>query len=169
MPNLYSVKTLPSKGKELGDIYFCNATKETFVVLGSLQLFNMAGLLSGNPVAVVGPPGEKGLRGPAGADAVGIQGERGTDGRSCTCTNRGEPGPAGPQGVPGPRGEKGEPGSVVFPTDSEVAAALVELRKEYAMTQAALLREISNSKNLKASTRLHVLGTLNRIKKTAGL
>jgi hypothetical protein len=56
MPNLYSAKTPPSKGKELGDVYFCNATKETFVVLGSLQLFNMAGLLSGNPVAVVGPP-----------------------------------------------------------------------------------------------------------------
>ena len=89
MPNLYSVKTLPSKGKELGDIYFCNATKETFVVLGSLQLFNLAGLLSSSPVAVVGPQGERGLRGPAGADAVGIQGERGTDGRSCTCTNQG--------------------------------------------------------------------------------
>jgi hypothetical protein len=37
------------------------------------------------------------------------------------------------------------------------------------MTQAALLREISNSKNLKASTRLHVQATLNRIKKAAGL
>lgn len=191
MPHLYSVKKLPSKAQELGDIYFCTTDKQTYVALGDLSLFNLSGLLSQNPVAVVGPQGEpgqsivgpqgpkgdsiigpRGPQGPAGDSIVGPKGADGRDGdRGKPGADSTVPGPAGKSivGPPGPKGDKGDPGSITVIGDAELKAAVTFYKQRHTAVQAALLAEIAKSKNLPASTRLHVLNTLNRVKKEAGL
>ena len=57
----------------------------------------------------------------------------------------------------------------MIPNNSELAAAVIAYRKKYANIQATLLEEISKSKNLRPSTRLHVQNALNRVKREAGL
>jgi hypothetical protein len=168
---LYSVKRLPSKAKptDKGDIYFETITKKTYVVLGSGELYDLAGLLTMQPQPCVGPQGEPGPVGPAGQNAVGKEGPRGADGRSCTCSNRGEQGPQGIQGPAGPQGPKGEPGSITVVGDVELHAAVLAYKQAHVRVQAALLAEISKAKNLPASTRLHVTNVLNRVKGEAGL
>jgi hypothetical protein len=163
---LYSVKRLPSKG-EVGCVYFCTTDKLAYLALGDGTLFQTDSLLSCKPVPAVGPPGEPGPTGAAGRDGmIGPRGERGTDGRSCTCSNRGE---QGPQGTAGPAGPQGPKGNVLIPNADELAAAVIAYRQKHARIQAALLEEISKSKRLPASTRLHVQGVLKRVKQEAGL
>jgi hypothetical protein len=191
MPNLYSVKKLPNRGRELGDIFFCTSTKETFVCLGDLTLFNLSGLLSQKPVAVVGPQGEPGQsivgpQGPKGDSIIGPRGPQGSAGASIVGPKGadGLPGPAGKNGrdgrdstVPGPKGDsivgpagpQGPRGDVLIPNADELSAAVTAYRRKHANIQAALLEEISKSKKLRPSTRLHVQNALNRVKREAGL
>jgi hypothetical protein len=70
---------------------------------------------------------------------------------------------------PGRKAKKGERGDVMIPNNSELAAAVIAYRKKYANIQATLLEEISKSKNLRPSTRLHVQNALNRVKREAEL
>jgi hypothetical protein len=168
MPNkLISVKRPPSKA-EPGTVVFCTSTKLAYLALGDGTLFQLDGLLSMQPgQPAVGPPGEPGPTGAAGRDGMtGPRGERGTDGRSCTCQNQGEQGPAGPRGPAGPAGPRGD---CLIPNEGELAAAAIAYRQKHAKVQAALLEEISKSKNLRTSTRLHVQNVLNRVKQEAGL
>jgi len=194
MPNVYSMRRPPSKGQALGDVIYCTETKQTFVVLGGdLRLYDMAGLLTMQPQPCVGPkgePGERGLtgpQGPAGKDArngadstiPGPRGERGERGAAGRDGDRGKPGidgkdsfvpgPRGEKGDKGDRGDKGERGDVLIPNSDELSAAVIAYRQKYANIQAALLEEISKSKKLRPSTRLHVQNALNRVKKEAGL
>jgi hypothetical protein len=188
---LYSVKQLPSVG-EVGCVYFCTATKTSYLALGDGTLFETDGLLSLKPVPAVGPqgsPGERGLtgpQGPAGKDGrngvdssvpgpqgpMGPKGADGTPGAAGRDSTVAGPagkdgasivGPAGPQGPQGPRGD------IFIPNESELAAAVIEYRQRYAKIQAVLLDGISKSKNLRPSTRLHVQNALNRVKREAGL
>jgi len=188
---LYSVKQLPSKG-EVGCVYFCTTDKMAYIALGDGTLFQLDGLLSLKPVPAVGPQGSQGERG-----AVGPQGAAGRDGRDGADSNvagpigpRGErgaaglPGPAGKPGadstVPGPAGKNGQSivgpagpqgpkGDIYIPNESELAAAVIEYRQRWARMQAAFIEEISNSKALPASARIHVTNVLTRVKKAAGL
>jgi hypothetical protein len=188
---LFSVKRLPSKGK-VGSVYFDNVNKEFYIALADGTLFALAGLLGLQPVAAVGPQGERGgvgatgpqgppgkdgrgstvpgprgdsITGPKGADGLpGPAGKDGRDGRDSTIT-----GPQGPQGPCGPKGDKGERGDVMIPNNSELAAAALAYRQRHAAVQAALLEEISKSRDLRPSTRLHVQNALNRVKREAGL
>jgi hypothetical protein len=191
MADLFSVKRLPSRGKP-GDVYFNNVEKEFYIVLTDTTLLPVSGMLSPNPRGIVGPRGEQG-----GVGATGPQGPAGKDGRDSTVPGpRGDsitgpkgaaglPGPAGkdgrdgrdseiagphgPQGERGPQGEKGERGDVLIPNASELAAAVISYRQHNAKIQAALLEEISKSKNLRPSTRLHVSNALNRVKREANI
>jgi hypothetical protein len=188
---LFSVKQLPSKGNP-GDVYFCTATKISYLALGDGTLFQTDSLLSMQPVPAVGPRGEQGPVGPAGKDStvpgpqgpagkdgatgaqgpigprgIAVHGRDGKDGSDSTV-----PGPIGPQGPAGPQGPRGEPGrdgSILYPSESQLAAANQELLQQRARVQAALLIEIANAKNLSPSTRIHVQGVLKRVKKEAGL
>jgi hypothetical protein len=192
MPKLYSVKRLPSTG-QLGDVYFSTETKEFFVCLAGGELFNMAGLLQLQPQPVVGPKGEQGSVGPPGPrglqGAEGIQGRPGVSGSMGPAGHNGSAGlpgatgktgaqgPQGPAGKDGasivgpagPKGDKGDRGDLFIPTETELQAAVIDYRQRYICIQAAFLEEITKSKSLRASTRLHVQNTLNRVKKAAGL
>jgi hypothetical protein len=188
MPNkLYSVKQLPSKG-EVGCVYFCTTDKLAYIALGDGTLFMLDSLLSMKPVPAVGPQGSQGLRGETGAQGPaardgrdgadstvpgpqgargpkgsdGLPGPAGKDGRDSTV-----PGPAGKDGqaIVGPAGPQGTRGDVMIPNDSELAAAVIAYRQKHAKIQAALLVEISKSKTLPASARVHVTNVLNKIKK----
>ena len=106
----------------------------------------------------MGPKGHDGSNG-----LIGATGKPGKDGA------QGPQGERGTQGPAGPRGEKGVRGDVMIPNSDELAAAVIAYRQKHARIQAALLEEISNSKNLPASTRIHVQNTLKRIKREADL
>jgi hypothetical protein len=72
----YSVRSglLPASGTP-GDVYRLTDTGETFLVLSTGQLWNMAGLLTPYGSPVVGPQGPKGDKGDTGA--TGPQGPAG--------------------------------------------------------------------------------------------
>jgi hypothetical protein len=72
----YSVRSglLPSSGTP-GDVYRLTDTGETFIVLSTGQLWNMAGLLAPGSSPVVGPQGPKGDTGAQGD--MGPQGPQG--------------------------------------------------------------------------------------------
>ena len=164
MPKLLSAKQCPSSA-EPGTVFFNTVTKETFIALADGRFFNLAGLLSCQPVAVVGPKGERGPAGTPGRDSQ-VPGPAGRDGKDSTVP--GPQGPIGPRGtagshgqngkdstVPGPagkdgqsivgpagpKGDKGEPGSVIYPTDSQLAAANKELLQQRARVQAAFFKQ----------------------------
>jgi hypothetical protein len=126
------------------------------------QLLEIRSLIK-STLLVAGPPGVQGQTGASGADGkngahgrdgahgkdssvpgpagpTGRQGERGVRGE------KGETGPQGPAGkdgidgqsIVGPQGPKGDRGDCTIPNDSEVASALLALRKKH----AALLAKI---------------------------
>lgn len=195
MPNkLYSLKTVPSKGNP-GDVYFCTATNVSYIALGDGTLFQTDGLLSMKPVPAVGPQGEPGpvgavgpqgapgINGAAGADSIvagpqgsvgpkgsngtpgpagrdGADGRDGKDGKDSTVA-----GPQGPQGIAGPQGPRGD---VLIPNESELAAAVIELRQQRAKVQAALLLAMTESKTMSPAVRVHLQRHLTQIKDAAG-
>jgi hypothetical protein len=194
MANLISVKRLPSKGN-VGDVYFDNTSKLFYLALANGTLFALDSLLGLQPVPAVGPRGEQGPvgavgpqgtpgingadgadstvagpQGPAGAKGSngqpgaagkdGADGRNGKDGKDSTVA-----GPQGPQGIAGPAGPRGD---VLIPTESELAAAVIELRQQRAKIQAALLLAISESKTTSPVVRAHLQRHLTQIKDAAG-
>ncbi len=193
MPNLFSVKRLPSAGKP-GDVYFQNVEKEFYIVLTDSTLLPVSGMLNPNPRGIVGPQGE---RGPVGA--TGPQGPQGIAGQNgADSTAVGPQGPIGPRGIAGVHGQNGKDGrdgidgkpgrdgrdgvdgrpgrdgSVVYPTDNQPAVANQELLQQRARTQAAFLQAMldTNQKvgsNLLTTVNRHVRQRLEKIKREAGL
>jgi hypothetical protein len=72
------------------------------VSVAGMQVIDEAGLWTGDPTGLQGPPGPSGATGATGA--TGAAGPPGPAGA------QGAPGPAGAQGVPGPPGPQGLPG-----------------------------------------------------------
>jgi hypothetical protein len=189
---------LPSRGRNVGDVYHVNADKSTWLVVNDFSLLNLTDLLSGAGVArAVGPQGEAGV---PGRDGIGINGNNGRDGKDSNVPGprgetgqpgqtiigpkgeRGEPGRAGRDGkdsnVPGARGEKGDSiigpqgprGDVLIPNDSELAAAVIALRQKLATVQAAFLQGMMDAGNIKhAGVRSLVTNKLEIVKRDAGL
>jgi hypothetical protein len=188
---LISTKKLPSVGNP-GSVYFCTATKLAYIALGDGTLFQLDGLLSmqpGQPAvgpqgepgqSIVGPQGPKGdsiigPRGPQGPAGQSIVGPKGADGRD---GDRGKPGRdgrdstvPGPKGdsIVGPAGPQGPRGDLFIPTETELQNAVIAYRQKYTRLQAVLLEGIAKSKNLPASTRLHMQNFITKIKAEAGL
>ena len=172
MSRLISTKLtrLPSKG-EAGSVYFTTDSKQVFLALGDGTLFDVADLLSGNAVRVVGPQGEAGPRGAtgvtgtpgprgekgttgargetgpqgqAGADGLpGVTGKPGADGKDSTV-----PGPQGPLGLKGPKGDKGDRGDVLYVGPAEIAAAAAELKAQRAMLHARIDQAVQDAGHL---------------------
>jgi hypothetical protein len=114
-----------------------------FVNIGSIFAAVMNGSL---PLALPAFP-VAGPQGPAGRDgATGSQGPKG-------------------ESIVGPRGEKGDRGDVLIPNESELAAAVLQLRSQRAKVQAALLIEVERCKNLHPNQRAHVRGVIQRLQK----
>ena len=181
---------LPSSGP-VGDLYFCADSRETFVAIGDGRLVALEGLLSCKPIVEVGPQGEPGSVGPPGPRGLqgadgpqgrpgvnGAMGPKGHDGANGLIGATGKPGKDGKDGRDGADGKNGrdgqngrdgKDGNVLIPNSDELSAAVISYRQKYARIQAAVLTEISNSKNLPASTRIHVQNVLKRIKREADL
>jgi hypothetical protein len=130
------------------------------------QLLEIRALIK-STLLVPGPQGTQGQTGASGADgrnglhgkdgangkdscvpgpqgATGRQGERGVKGE------KGETGPAGKDGVSitgpqGPRGEKGEKGDLFVIPDSEMAKAVIDLRRKLKEQHAAHIAVIVES------------------------
>jgi Collagen triple helix repeat (20 copies) len=130
------------------------------------QLLELRSLIK-STLLVPGPVGAQGQTGASGADGkngahgkdgangkdssvpgpqgpTGRQGERGVKGEK---GERGEVGPAGKDGIDGqsivgPQGPKGDRGDCTIPNDSEVAEALLTLRKKHAAVLAKIQYEL---------------------------
>jgi hypothetical protein len=116
-------------------------------------------------------PGPVGPAGPPGKSLVGPQGHVGAPGRD---GKDGAQGPAGRDGkdstVPGPQGPKGDRGDCLVPNESELAAAVIELRQQKARAQAAFLQGLNEAGSIQhAGARAMVIARLNEVKKDAGL
>lgn len=131
--------------------YFCRDDKSLWISDSDGNLISISDLLAGASaprtfpyVPTVGPQGPQGIPGATGA--------------------RGAPGPPGPQGIPGPKGD------LLVPTDTEIGAALKELRLQKAKTHAAFLEAMVKVKSLKNTTAgTHLRLILEQIKREAGL
>ncbi len=190
---LISVKRLPSKGKP-GSWYYDNQEKVFYVALPDGTLLDVQGMFTQNPRGIVGPQGEPGpagtpgrdstVPGPAGRNgadstAVGPQGPRGPRGTAGSHGQNGKDstvsGPAGKDGQSivgpaGPKGDKGEPGSIVYPSDSQLAATNKLLLDQKARAHAAFLQAMLDVAKIKnRSTAKHIELFLNRVKHEAGL
>jgi hypothetical protein len=131
----------------------CRDTKEVFFTDAEGNYINfgsiLAAVMNGTlPMALPASP-VAGPQGPAGRD--GAQGPIGLTGRD------GAQGPQGPQG------------SLLIPTDAEVAEAYKALRQKLARIQAKHLMEVERSEALSPSTRAHVRNVLARIKQEIDL
>jgi hypothetical protein len=75
-------------------------------------------------------------------------------------------GPAGPAGesIVGPKGDQGDRGD-----ESELAAAVTELRQQRAKLQAVMLLAMERCEKLHPSTRAHIKLFLAQVKKDAGI
>ena len=86
---------------------------------GDLSWTNNGGLDNPATVNIMGPQGEKGIRGESGPQGPqGPKGDTGAQGPIGPKGEKGDTGETGPQGVPGPQGEKGdtgEPGAIFTP------------------------------------------------------
>ena len=137
------------KGKPFTFVH-CRDTKEVFftdaegnyINFGSILAAVMNGslplALPASPVAgPQGPKGDTGAQGPKGDTIVG---------------------PAGPQG---PKAD------LLIPTDTELGAAVAELRSQRAKVQAALLLEIERNTNsrMHPNHRAHMRAMINRLQK----
>jgi len=126
--------------------YFCRDDKSLWISDAEGNLISISDLLAGAGaprtfpfVPTIGPQGPQGIPGATG--------------------------PAGPIGATGPQGEKGEPGSLLVPTNTEIAAAMLALRQKQINVQAALFNEMLRLPTLPTNQRIHVKNALERIKK----
>jgi hypothetical protein len=124
---------------------------------GIINSFKLSPGPQGNPGATgaSGADGRNGLNGKDGAAGkdscvpgpqgpTGRQGERGVRGEK---GETGSQGPAGKDGIDGqsivgPQGPKGDRGDCTIPNDSEVAEALLTLRKKHAAILAKIAYEL---------------------------
>jgi hypothetical protein len=177
--------------------YFCRDDQSLWISDSEGNLISLSDLLAGEgaprafpaqgPAGRDGAPGIKGDRGPQGP-----AGRDGSNGRDSTTPgpqgrdgDRGPQGPAGrdgrdgkdgadstvpgPIGAAGPQGPAGPKGDVLIPNDSELAAAVIQLRQQRARVQASLLQAILDADRLPPSTRMHVKLFLDTVRKDAGL
>jgi len=177
--------------------YFCRDDRSLWISDAEGNLISISDLLSGNGAprafpaqgsagrdGIPGPKGDPGKTGKPGADgrhgrdsqtpgpigpqgSTGPQGAAGRDGRDGADSI--VPGPKG-DSIVGPRGEKGERGDVLIPNESELAAAVKELRLQKAKIHASFLEGMLKAKSLKNTTAgKHLELILEQIKRDAGL
>jgi hypothetical protein len=132
----------------------CRDTKEVFFTDAEGNYINfgsiLAAVMNGSlPLALPASP------------VAGPQGRDGKDGKDSVVP--------GPQGIPGPMGPAGPQGSLLIPTDAELADAYKALRQKLARIQAKHLMEVERSEHLTPSTRAHVRNVLARIKQEIDL
>jgi len=153
LKNIIAASLLPTHA-DAGTVYWCRDTAQCWIAMADGCLLNLSELVSGRVpyVAVLGPQGPPG---PPGKDRD---------------QNRGPAGPPGPIGLIGPPGPQGPKGDVLIPNDSELAAAITQLRIQRAQTHAAFIQAMLDAKVSKsASLRVHLTSMLTRLKKEAGL
>jgi hypothetical protein len=155
--NEHKIPAQPGSDR-FGEIFYASAEGTIWYVTRSGVTACLSDILNADPVpatperhAADCPAGRPGRDGRDGESIVGPQGPKGEKGESIV----------GPQG---PRGD------VLIPNESELAAAVIELRQQKARAQAAFLQAIFDAESMQQSqARTHVLAKLNQVKLDAGL
>jgi hypothetical protein len=131
----------------------CRDTKEVFFTDAEGNYINfgsiLAAVMNGSlPLALPASP-VAGPQGPAGKD--GATGSRGPKGES----------------IVGPQGPKGGRGDVLIPNESELAAAVIELRQKLARVKAKMFLEMERNlhPSVHPNVRAHVKRLLVQVQK----